>query len=175
MSSIEGIISLGVGEPDFATPWHIREAAIESIEKGQTMYTSNFGTPELRRELARHLKNEYDVAYDPTGEILITVGVSEALDLAMRATIEKLLQLALGWGLLFLGIIGLFLPILQGILFIMLGLMVLSYHMPWAERLLARLRGRFPKIYAAMHEWAEWGRGKLHAWGWCKARRSGDN
>ena len=88
LSSIDGVISLGVGEPDYTTPWHIREAAIESIEKGQTMYTSNSGMPELRRELARYLKNEYAVDYDPTGELLITVGVSEALDLAMRALIE---------------------------------------------------------------------------------------
>ena len=88
LSSIDGVISLGVGEPDYTTPWHIREAAIESIEKGQTMYTSNSGMPELRRELARYLKNEYAVDYDPTSELLITVGVSEALDLAMRALID---------------------------------------------------------------------------------------
>ena len=88
LSSIDGVISLGVGEPDYTTPWHIREAAIESIEKGQTMYTSNSGMPELRRELARYLKNEYAVDYDPTGELLITVGVSEALDLAMRALLD---------------------------------------------------------------------------------------
>ena len=85
LSSIDGVISLGVGEPDFVTPWHICEAAIESINKGQTMYTSNSGMPELRRELARYLKNEYGVDYDPTTELLITVGVSEALDLTMRA------------------------------------------------------------------------------------------
>ena len=86
LSSIDGVISLGVGEPDYATPWHIREAAIESIEKGQTMYTSNAGMPELRKELARYLKNEYAVDYDPTDELLITVGVSEALDLTIRAS-----------------------------------------------------------------------------------------
>jgi len=88
LSSIDGVISLGVGEPDYTTPWHIRESAIESIEKGQTMYTSNSGMPELRRELARHLKNEFAVDYDPTDELLITVGVSEALDLTMRALID---------------------------------------------------------------------------------------
>ena len=77
LSSIDGVISLGVGEPDFTTPWHIRESAIESIEQGQTMYTSNSGMPELRKELARYLKNEYGVDYDPTTEILITVGCSE--------------------------------------------------------------------------------------------------
>jgi aminotransferase len=88
LSSIDGIISLGVGEPDYTTPWHIRESAIESIEQGQTMYTSNSGMPELRKELARYLKNEYAVDYDPTLELLITVGVSEALDLTMRAILD---------------------------------------------------------------------------------------
>jgi len=88
LSSIDGVISLGVGEPDYTTPWHIRESAIESIEKGQTMYTSNSGMPELRRELARHLKNEFAVDYDPISELLITVGCSEALDLTMRAIID---------------------------------------------------------------------------------------
>ncbi len=88
LASIEGVISLGVGEPDYATPWHIREAAIESVEKGQTMYTSNLGMPELRQELARYLKHHYGLDYDPASELLITVGVSEALDLAMRATLN---------------------------------------------------------------------------------------
>ena len=86
--SMEGVISLGVGEPDFTTPWHIREAAIESIEKGQTMYTSNSGIEELRKELNKYLKNEYAADYDPISEILVTVGVSEGLDLAMRAIID---------------------------------------------------------------------------------------
>ncbi len=88
LASIEGVISLGVGEPDFATPWHICEAAISSLGKGYTMYTSNSGMPELRQELARHLKNSYNLEYDPDGELLITVGVSEALDLAMRAILN---------------------------------------------------------------------------------------
>ncbi|MBI4187940.1 MAG: aminotransferase class I/II-fold pyridoxal phosphate-dependent enzyme [Chloroflexi bacterium] len=88
LASIEGVISLGVGEPDYATPWHICESAIYSLEKGQTMYTSNSGTPELREELSRHLKNSYNLKYDPYGELLITVGVSEALDLAMRAILN---------------------------------------------------------------------------------------
>jgi aminotransferase len=86
--SMEGVISLGVGEPDFPTPWNIREAAIESIEKGQTNYTSNSGILELRKELNKYLKNEYDADYDPISEILVTVGVSEGLDLAMRAIID---------------------------------------------------------------------------------------
>ena len=88
LSSIDGVISLGVGEPDYTTPWHIRESAIESIEKGQTMYTSNSGMPELRKELARYLKTEYKVDYDPANELLITVGVSEALDLTIRAILD---------------------------------------------------------------------------------------
>ncbi len=88
LASIEGVISLGVGEPDFATPWHICEAAISSLEKGYTMYTSNLGMPELRQELSRHLKDDYNLEYDPDSELLITVGVSEALDLAMRALLD---------------------------------------------------------------------------------------
>jgi aminotransferase len=88
LASMEGVISLGVGEPDFSTPWHIREAAIYSLEKGYTMYTSNSGMPELRRELSRYLKNSYNLSYNPNTELLITVGVSEALDLAMRALLD---------------------------------------------------------------------------------------
>src|SRR3972149_3344043 len=82
LASMEGVISLGVGEPDFATPWHIREAAIYAIERGYTMYTSNYGLLDLREELARHLAERYAVSYDPQSELLITAGVSEALDLA---------------------------------------------------------------------------------------------
>jgi aminotransferase len=81
VASTEGAISLGVGEPDFATPWHIREAAIYSLEKGYTMYTSNLGIPELRQELSRYLKKSHGLDYDPASELLITVGVSEGLDL----------------------------------------------------------------------------------------------
>ncbi|MFC1929567.1 aminotransferase class I/II-fold pyridoxal phosphate-dependent enzyme [Chloroflexota bacterium] len=88
LASMEGVISLGVGEPDYTTPWHITEAAIQSLEKGYTMYTSNSGMPELRQELSRYLKENHDVAYAPDGELLITVGVSEALDLAMRAILN---------------------------------------------------------------------------------------
>ena len=88
LASMEGVISLGVGEPDFTTPWHIREAAIYSVEKGYTMYTSNSGMPELRQELSRYLKDSYHLSYDPGGELLITVGVSEGLDLAMRAILN---------------------------------------------------------------------------------------
>ena len=88
ISSMEGVISLGVGEPDFATPWHIREAAIYSLEKGYTSYTSNYGLMELREELASHLASRYGVSYDPRCELLITVGVSEGIDLALRAILD---------------------------------------------------------------------------------------
>jgi aminotransferase len=83
-----GIISLGVGEPDFVTPWHIRETAIYSLERGRTTYTSNWGLPELREAVARHLEAWQGLRYDPASQILITVGVSEAVDLVMRATLE---------------------------------------------------------------------------------------
>jgi aminotransferase len=85
---MEGVISLGVGEPDYATPWHISEAAVKSLERGNTMYTSNSGIPELRELTAKYLKEKYNVEYDPYGEVLMTVGVSEALDLAMRAILN---------------------------------------------------------------------------------------
>ena len=88
LASMEGVISLGVGEPDFTTPWHIRQTAINSLKKGYTKYTSNSGMPELRQELSRYLKDNYNVVYDPDGELLITVGVSEALDLAIRAILN---------------------------------------------------------------------------------------
>lgn len=88
LASMDGGISLGVGEPDYATPWHIIEPAIESLHKGQTMYTPNSGMPELRQELARHLRREHGLDYDPESELLITVGVSEGLDLAMRAILD---------------------------------------------------------------------------------------
>jgi len=88
VASMEGVISLGVGEPDFATPWHIREAAIYSVEKGYTMYTSNLGMPELRQGLSGRLRKEYGLDYDPATELLITVGVSEGVDLATRAILD---------------------------------------------------------------------------------------
>ena len=88
VSTMEGVISLGVGEPDYVTPWHIREAAIYALEKGYTMYTSNSGMIELREETATYLSNLYQLQYDPDKEILITVGVSEGLDLAMRAILN---------------------------------------------------------------------------------------
>lgn len=84
----DDIISLGVGEPDFVTPWHIREAAIYSLEKGHTTYTSNYGLETLRRKIAAYVNDFFGVGYSPKDEILVTVGVSEALDLALRALIN---------------------------------------------------------------------------------------
>lgn len=88
VTQTEGVISLGVGEPDFVTPWHIREACFYSLEKGYTMYTSNLGLPELREEIAAYEKRKIGVSYSPADEILVTVGVSEAVDLALRALVE---------------------------------------------------------------------------------------
>jgi aminotransferase len=82
------VISLGIGEPDFQTPWHIREKAIESIEHGATRYTSNLGTPELRQALAEYMRHSFHAEYDWKTEILVTVGVSEAFDIALRAILS---------------------------------------------------------------------------------------
>ncbi len=87
-SRMEGVISLGVGEPDFATPWHIREAAIYAIERGNTTYTANAGLFELRSLISTHLFRRYGVRYHADGEIVVTVGVSEGLDLALRALLN---------------------------------------------------------------------------------------
>ncbi len=85
---MDGVISLGVGEPDFVTPWHIREACIYSLEKGQTSYTSNYGLLELREKISKCFRKDHHVDYNPKNEILITTGVSEAADLAFRALIN---------------------------------------------------------------------------------------
>lgn len=85
---MEDVISLGVGEPDYSTPWHICEAAIHSIEQGNTSYTSNTGMEPLRKELARFLTERYRITYDPMSEMIVTTGVSEALDIAIRAVIN---------------------------------------------------------------------------------------
>ncbi|MBM6997655.1 putative N-acetyl-LL-diaminopimelate aminotransferase [compost metagenome] len=87
-SGSKDIITLGVGEPDFITPWHVREACVYSLERGYTSYTSNAGTPELREAIAEYLDTSYHVKYNPKDEILVTVGGSEAIDLALRALIE---------------------------------------------------------------------------------------
>lgn len=79
------VVSLGVGEPDFDTPWHISRAAVTCLENGGTHYTSNLGTPSLRRSISDYLARRFDVRYDPAQQILVTVGVSEAIDLAVRA------------------------------------------------------------------------------------------
>ena len=88
VSQMKDVISLGVGEPDFVTPWRIREACIYSLEKGYTTYTSNYGLIELRQLLSAHIERRYGVKYDPANQILATVGVSEAIDLALRAILE---------------------------------------------------------------------------------------
>ena len=88
VSQMEDVISLGVGEPDFVTPWRIREACIYSLEKGYTTYTSNYGLLELRELLSAYIEGKYGVRYDPRNQVLITVGVSEAIDLALRAILE---------------------------------------------------------------------------------------
>jgi len=82
------IISLGVGEPDFVTPWHVRDACVYSLEKGMTAYTPNAGILELREAIADYLHTSYRVKYEPSNEIIVTVGGSEAIDLALRALIE---------------------------------------------------------------------------------------
>jgi aminotransferase len=87
-ATMDDVISLGVGEPDFDTPRIIVEAGVESLREGRTHYTSNFGTMELRRALSKHLDGRYGVRYDPANEVLITVGASEAVDLALRATCD---------------------------------------------------------------------------------------
>ena len=88
LATMTDVISLGVGEPDFDTPREIVEAGVESLREGRTHYTSNFGTIELRRALSAHLQQLYGVHYDPATEILVTVGASEAVDLALRATCD---------------------------------------------------------------------------------------
>lgn len=88
-NELEDVISLGVGEPDFVTPWHIRESCIHALEQGHTSYTSNQGLPELREEIAGTFLREHSLHYDPNEEILITTGVSEGIDLAMRAILNR--------------------------------------------------------------------------------------
>jgi aminotransferase len=88
LATMDDVISLGVGEPDFDTPERIVAAGVRSLHSGRTHYTSNYGTIELRRALAAHLERRYGVAYDPATELLITVGASEAVDLALRATCD---------------------------------------------------------------------------------------
>lgn len=88
LEGMEGGISLGIGEPDFVTPWHIRDAGIYSLEKGFTKYTPNAGLSELRREISRYMKRRFDLDYAPIGQILVTVGGSEGLDACFRCMLE---------------------------------------------------------------------------------------
>jgi aminotransferase len=88
VQTMSDVISLGIGEPDFATPWHIREAAIFALEKGRTGYTSNLGLPRLRRAISDYVQRHFHLRYDAHEEILVSVGVSEAIDLALRALLN---------------------------------------------------------------------------------------
>ena len=87
-NSMEGVISLGVGEPDFATPWTIRSKAITTLQQGKTVYTANAGLLELRCAISKYLERKYDLKYDPKDEIIVTVGGSEAIDLCIRAVVD---------------------------------------------------------------------------------------
>ena len=87
INEMEDVISLGVGEPDFVTPWNVREAGIYSLEKGHTHYSSNAGFIELRNEISKYLNRRFDLKYNPTNEILVTVGGSEGIDIALRALV----------------------------------------------------------------------------------------
>ncbi|MBE6619407.1 MAG: aminotransferase class I/II-fold pyridoxal phosphate-dependent enzyme [Ruminococcaceae bacterium] len=88
LDDMKDVVSLTVGQPDFVTPWHIREAAIESLEKGRTYYTSNAGLTPLREEISAYMKRRFDLSYGANDEILVTVGGSEAIDLAIRACVN---------------------------------------------------------------------------------------
>ena len=88
-SEMKDVISLGVGEPDFETPWHIREEGIYSLERGKTFYTSNSGLKDLRGEISNYIKRTQGVEYDPMNEIVVTVGCSEAIDIALRAMVNE--------------------------------------------------------------------------------------
>ncbi|MFI0348229.1 MAG: aminotransferase class I/II-fold pyridoxal phosphate-dependent enzyme [Chthoniobacterales bacterium] len=88
VQSMDDVISLGIGEPDFITPWHIREAAIYSLERGKTSYTSNLGAPRLRKSIATYAEKHFGIAYCADNEILVSIGVSEAIDLALRAILN---------------------------------------------------------------------------------------
>jgi len=87
-AEMDDVISLGVGEPDFDTPWHVRDEGIYSLEKGRTSYTSNAGLKELKEEITKFLKRRYDLTYDPNKEMLVTVGGSEGIDICMRAMLD---------------------------------------------------------------------------------------
>ena len=88
MSSMTDVVGLTVGEPDFQTPWHIREAGIMSLEKGKTYYTANAGMMDLRCEINSYMTRRFGVSYKPESEVIVTVGGSEAIDIALRSVIE---------------------------------------------------------------------------------------
>ena len=88
VSEMPDAISLGVGEPDFDTPWRVREEGIYSLERGRTFYTSNAGLKELRYEISEYLERKYELVYDPNHEITVTVGGSEGIDIAMRTILD---------------------------------------------------------------------------------------
>ena len=88
VSEMDNVISLGVGEPDFDTPWHIRDEGIYALERGKTFYTSNSGLKELREEIAKYQKRHQGIEYNPNNEILVTVGGSEAIDIGLRAMLN---------------------------------------------------------------------------------------
>ncbi len=87
-ATMKDVISLGVGEPDFQTPWQIRKAGIGSLERGKTKYSSNWGIAELREEISRYLDRKYGLTYNPEKEVLVTVGGSEAIDACIRAVVS---------------------------------------------------------------------------------------
>ena len=82
------VVALTVGQPDFMTPWHIRQAGIDSLSDGKTFYTSNSGLPQMREELSKYLLRRFGLSYDPKSELIVTVGGSEAIDLALRAVLS---------------------------------------------------------------------------------------
>ena len=84
-AEVKDVIALTIGEPDFKTPWHIREAGIDSLEKGHTWYTANAGLMELRAEIANYMSRRFNISYNPQSEVIVTVGGSEAIDMAVRA------------------------------------------------------------------------------------------
>src|SRR5664279_1868475 len=88
VSTMKDVISLGIGEPDFDTPWHVRESTVFALERGATHYTSNLGYLELRKALAQYVRKTFGAEYHPENEVHVTVGVSEALDLALRALLN---------------------------------------------------------------------------------------
>ena len=88
-NEMDDVISLSIGEPDFKTPWHIRQAGIDSLEKGRTWYTPNRGFGKLRTEISKYYKRKFDLEYNPDSDILVTVGGSEAIDLALRCIVNK--------------------------------------------------------------------------------------